>query len=48
MNGVEELTEQHPDKTTIGPAARGFDFLATPVFSQALAGREDPAIIGSN
>jgi RNA-directed DNA polymerase len=29
MNGVlEELgLEQHPDKTTIGPVARGFDFL---------------------
>jgi RNA-directed DNA polymerase len=30
MNGVlEELgLEQHPDKTTIGPVARAFDFLA--------------------
>jgi hypothetical protein len=29
MNGVlEELgLDQHPDKTTIGPVARGFDFL---------------------
>jgi hypothetical protein len=29
MNGVlEELgLKQHPDKTTIGPVARGFDFL---------------------
>ena len=57
MNGVlaDLGLEQHPDKTTIGPVARGFDFLgytysaAGLVLLLALAWqRRRSAIIGSN
>jgi len=42
MNGVlaDLGLEQHPDKTTIGPVVRGFDFLGY-TYSAAGLGRED-------